>query len=103
METPKTGADDDDMGVVGAEADDAEAEFIRNVRFYPNLIWLCLTESFPSLDLREGASVRGDPAGSHGSSHPERLLQPQQVPGPRPEVQRQPGPLQVHVGLQRVL
>ena len=32
METPKTGADDDDMGVVGAEADDAEAEFIRNVR-----------------------------------------------------------------------
>ena len=32
METPKTGAEDDDMGVVGAEADDAEAEFIRNVR-----------------------------------------------------------------------
>ena len=31
METPKTGAEDDDMGVVGAEADDAEAEFIRNV------------------------------------------------------------------------
>ena len=31
METPKGGADDDDMGVVGAEADDAEAEFIRNV------------------------------------------------------------------------
>jgi len=31
METPKTGGEDDDMGVVGAEADDAEAEFIRNV------------------------------------------------------------------------
>ena len=50
METPKTGAEDDDMGVVGAEADDAEAEFIRNVIFYPNLLSTLVLLN-PCLDL----------------------------------------------------
>ena len=58
METPKTGAEDDDMGVVGAEADDAEAEFIRNVIICPNLICICLTQSFPRSVRRSSCTAK---------------------------------------------
>ena len=72
METPKGGAgDDDDMGVVGAEADDAEAEFIRNVcekeimygstllaTMTPLITSICSNPSkYPDADLRASASL----------------------------------------------
>lgn len=63
--------DDDDMGVVGAEADDAEAEFIRSVcekeivtgnnllgLFAPALIEICLyPHKYPDTKLRASASL----------------------------------------------
>merc|ERR1711884_100959 len=71
METPKTGAEDDDMGVVGAEADDAEAEFIRNIcekevlygdtllaAIAPLILNICSNPSkFPDPALRSSASL----------------------------------------------
>lgn len=64
-------AEDDDMGVVGAEADDAEAEYIRNVcekelvtgtnllaLFAPSIIEVCLyQDKYPDPKLRASASL----------------------------------------------
>ena len=63
--------DDDDMGVVGAEADDAEAEYIRNVcekelvtgsnllaLFAPAIMEVCLyQDKYPDPKLRASASL----------------------------------------------
>ena len=63
--------EDDDMGVVGAEADDAEAEFIRSVcekeivsgqnllgLFAPVLIQVCLyPHKYPDTKLKASASL----------------------------------------------
>jgi len=72
METPRTAnQEDDDMGCVGAEADDAEAEFIRNVcekeiMFGPTLLTaltplilnVCSNPTkYPDPDLRASASL----------------------------------------------
>jgi len=71
LETPRTGGEDDEMGCVGAEADDAEAEFIRNVCEKEILSTECLLGSLASLlitvcsnpsrytdsDLRSSASL----------------------------------------------
>ncbi len=66
-----TAGEDDDMGVVGAEADDAEAEYIRSVcekevvtgsnllaLFVPAIIEVCLyPQKFPDAKLRASASL----------------------------------------------
>ena len=72
METPKAAnTEDEDMGVVGAEADDAEAEFIRTVcekevlyggsllaAMCPLISSICSNPSkFPDPDLRASASL----------------------------------------------
>jgi len=49
LETPRTAAEEDEMGCVGAEADDAEAEFIRNVCEKEILSTECLLGSLASL------------------------------------------------------
>ena len=72
METPKAAnTEEEDMGVVGAEADDAEAEFIRTVcekevlyggsllaAMCPLISSICSNPSkFPDPDLRASASL----------------------------------------------
>ena len=72
LETPKTGnVEEDDMGIVGAEADDAEAEFIRNVcekeilygstllaSMAPLVLAICSNPTkYPDPDLRASASL----------------------------------------------
>eukprot|EP00088_Acartia_fossae_P034161 TRINITY_DN3502_c0_g1_i7.p1 TRINITY_DN3502_c0_g1~~TRINITY_DN3502_c0_g1_i7.p1 ORF type:complete len:851 (-),score=279.90 TRINITY_DN3502_c0_g1_i7:275-2503(-) len=71
MNATTTGAEDDDMGIVGAEADDAEAEFIQQVtekeiltgdsmlaQFEPLLVAICSNHAkFPDKDTRCAAAL----------------------------------------------